>query len=282
MRAVLLPCMGDPFLTEYWLRNYATWRDEVDQLVIGLIDTGEEVRTYIAGLAPAARIVTINHRMPHGGVMHQLLAETDADEILFVEDDAYVRHPGVIDAAFRALDDVDVVGTLRGPDMIGDIAFAHILPCFLFSRRETLAGLDFNAVDVDGARRDTFGMASFALRDKRLDIRKPYVIPYKPPARLQFESWIKDDPPWFHVGGLSMGYGVWLGNDIGQASYGDGVGWDLACRIAWWERCLAETDGLPGPRARYRAALDALIHRQQVGRAEIDAWHAAFEPWVTW
>ena len=283
MRAALLPCMGDPFLTAYWLRNFATWSDAVDQLVIGLIDTGEEVQAYIAGLAPDARIVTIPHRLAHGEVMNQLLTETDADEILFVEDDAYVRHPGVIDAAFRALDDVDVVGTLRGHDMIGDIAFEHILPCFLFSRRETLAGLDFNVMDGPGGiSRDTFGMASFALRDKRLDIRKPYLIPYKAPARPLFETWINEAPPWFHVGGLSMGYGVWLGNDIGQEPYGTDHGWDMACRIAWWERCLAETDGLPGPRERYRAALDALIDRQQVGRAEIDAWRVAFEPWVTW
>jgi hypothetical protein len=275
--------MGDPFLTAYWLRNYETWRGEVDQLVIGLIDPGEEVQAHIAALAPDARIVTIHRRMPHGRVMELLLSETDADEILFVEDDAYVRHPGVVDAAFRALADVDVVGTLRGPDIIDGVEFSHLLPCFLFARRETLAGLDFGTANgSDGIHRDTFGMASFALRDKRLDVRKPYLIPYKVPARPQFESWITDDPPWFHVGGLSMGYGGWLGNDIGQEPYGEDLGWDLACRIAWWERCLAETDGLPGPRARYRAALDGLIDRQQVGRTEIAAWHAAFEPWVTW
>ena len=283
MRAALLPCMGDPFLTAYWLRNYETWRDEVDRLVIAMINTGEEVRAYIAGLAPDATIIDIPKRRPHGRVMDVLYGATDADEVMFIEDDAYVRRPGVIDAAFRALSDFDVVGTLRGPDIINGVEFAHLLPCFLFSRRETLAGLDFGTADgADGINRDTFGMASFALRDRRLDVRKPYLIPYKVPARPQFEGWITDDPPWFHVGGLSMGYGVWLGNDIGQEPYSEDLGWDLACRIAWWERCLAETAGLPGQRARYRAALDALIDRQQVGRAEIAAWHAAFDPWVTW
>ena len=283
MRAALLPCMGDPFLTEYWLRNFATWSSEVDQLVIGLIDTGEEVQAHIASLAPEAKIVDVGRRRPHGRVMELLLTETGADELLFIEDDAYVRRPGVVDAAFRALDDADVVATLRSPDIINGVEFAHLLPCFLFARRGTLDGLDFTVADgPDGINRDTFGMASFALREKRLDVRKPYLIPYKVPARSPFESWIADDPPWFHVGGLSMGYGVWLGDDVGQEAYGEDLGWDLACRIAWWERCLAETTGLPAHRARYRSALDALIDRQHVDRTEIDAWHAAFDPWVTW
>ncbi len=281
---MLLPCSGDPFLTAYWLRNFATWSDEVDQLVIGLIDPGEEVQDHIVGLAPDARIVTIANRKPHGEVMNTLLAAVAADEVMFIEDDAYIRHPGVVDAAFRALADVDVVGTLRNPDEIHGVEYQHLLPCCLFSRRETLMGLPpfSDAIASDGVSRDTFGLASFALRDKKLDVRKPYLIPYFPPARQPFEDWIKDDPPWFHVGGLSMGYGVWLGNDIGQTPYGKDLGWDLACRIAWWERCLSETDGLPTQRSRYRASLDSLIDRQQVDRGEIKAWHAAFKPWVTW
>jgi len=28
--AALLPTPGDPLLARYWLRNYETWRDEVD------------------------------------------------------------------------------------------------------------------------------------------------------------------------------------------------------------------------------------------------------------
>ena len=284
MRAALLPCMGDPFLTEYWLRNFALWRDEVDQLVIGLVNTGGQVRAHIAALAPQARIIDISYRTPHGRVMGTLYEATTAEEIVFVEDDAYIRRPGVIDAAFGALAEADVVGTLRGPDELYGIQFAHLLPCFLFTRRATLDGLDFDAYNAtDGVRRDTFGMASYALRDRRLDVRAPYLIPYTAPARPTFEGWLAEDPPWFHVGGLSMGYGVWLGNDIGQRPYGEDMGWDMACRIAWWERCLAETEGsLPQYHARYRAALDALTEQRQVPRTEIDAWHAAFAPWVTW
>lgn len=283
MRAALLPCMGDPFLTEYWLRNFETWRGEVDQLVIGLINTGDEVVEHIKALAPQATIIDIPKRRPHGAVMRALFEATDADEIVFVEDDAYIRHPGVVAAAFRALANVDVVGTLRGPDEIEGDKFDHILPCFLFVRRDTLAGLVFEAgMGADGVWRDTFGLASYALRDKRLDVREGYRVPYKAPARALFESWLSEDPPWFHVGGLSMGYGIWLGNDIGQEPYGGDMGWDMACRIAWWERCLAKTEGIPAYRARYRAALDALIEQRQVPRADIDAWHTAFEPWVSW
>ncbi len=283
MRAALLPCMGDPFLTEYWLRNFATWRSEVDQLVIGLINTGDQVRARIKALAPQARIVGISSRSPHGQVMNRLYAETDADEIVFVEDDAYVRHPGVIDGAFRALAEFDVVGTLRGPNRLEGIWFFHLMPCFLFARHETLAELDFDAGEAsDGVRRDTFGLASFALRNKRIDVRPAYRPAYKPSTRKEFAGWIAEDPPWFHVGGLSMGYGVWLGNDIGQQPYGADLGWDMACRIAWWERCLTQTEGMPQQRQRYRAALDALAEQRNVGRAEIDAWHATFDQWVTW
>ena len=34
MRAALLPAGGDPYLLAYWLRHYATWADEVDELRI--------------------------------------------------------------------------------------------------------------------------------------------------------------------------------------------------------------------------------------------------------
>lgn len=283
MRAALLPCMGDPFITAYWLRNYETWQSEVDQLVIGLINPGADVRSHITALAPHAKIVDIPTRRPHGQVMNTLLGETTADEVMFIEDDAYIRHPGVVDAAFKALSDFDVVGTLRNDDEYKGDKFAHILPCFLFARRDTLDGLWFEAsLGADDIWRDTFGNASYTLRHKRLDVREGYRIEYKGASRPTFDKWIKKNPPWFHVGGLSMGYGVWLGDDVGQPPYGDDLGWDMAPRVAWWERCLSQTQGMESQRDRYQQALTRLVEQREVSRPEIDAWHKTFDKWVTW
>ena len=105
MRAALLPAGGDPFVNAYWLRHYAQlWADEVDELrivVCGQNDPGV-VRYMLDRVneAPHARVEFFGGRTDHGAVMRYLVDQTSADHIVLLEDDAFVRHPGVVNERF--------------------------------------------------------------------------------------------------------------------------------------------------------------------------------------
>ncbi len=249
-RAALLPAGADPFLLSYWLRNYArVWADEVDELVVYVCgQTDPEALDYIGAqvaAVPHAWVVNTPNRTDHGTVIGQLLNITDADLVMLCEDDAFVRHPGVVNERFRRIErgECDVVGTARGnagPKLIARAAerfgalpetesgeTGHSLyPCFLFARREELLGLpysprflpegtyipslDYTCDQEEGV--DTFTEASWDLRARGLVIeseaayRSNSAFPGSGTDRVDGGA-NNGDAPWFHVGSLSSGYG---------------------------------------------------------------------------
>ncbi len=160
MRAALLPTPGDPFVLAYWLRNYATWRSQVDELVVfvnGLTDP--EAIAYDRRIVEEAggRFVHSSGSAGHDGAIHRLLSETKAEFVVLCEDDAYVRKPIMVGVSFVSIEDdkTDIVGSPRhedyagqyvefGPYTPGDLAeLRHGLwPAFLFARRADLLATD--------------------------------------------------------------------------------------------------------------------------------------------
>ena len=154
-RAALLPAGADPFLIAYWLRNYATWAQFVDELRITVSGALEpEVLAYIEGLvaaAPNATMTHIGHRTDHGKMIGVLLDQTDVTHVMLCEDDAYIRRPGIVDECFRFAEDGGLVATPRDSYASVEVTGAaaatfgegfSFWPCFVFVAREHLLSTD--------------------------------------------------------------------------------------------------------------------------------------------
>ena len=278
--AALLPTPGDPLLARYWLRNYATWRDEVDELVV--LVNGADPDEAAALYAEAGATVHVERtRIGHGEALNALVSRADADAVVFVEDDAFVREPGAIRASLASH---RVLGTPRGGmDPAIEAAAVRkwgaivgpdtstgpgLWPCFLFAPTAMLRDLDFRArlwhegETIPGLgyavphdmTTDTMTQAALLLRSRA------EVVPV-----VQFkELWQKTLPtsaPWFHAGGLS--------NDPASARPDIGMdnleGRDWAHRFWWWRRIGHD-------------------YREHWERAAVDPdyWTPIVEPWINW
>jgi hypothetical protein len=159
MRAALLPTPGDPFMLAYWLRNFETWAEHVDELVVLINGEGHNFDPPAALLDhPKAHVTSTSARMGHDGALRWLLENTSADHVMLCEDDAYVRKPEAVDRAFRAITSgaVDIVGSPRHEDYASSplqewprkLTKDHeevrrgLWPAFLFARRRDLLDTD--------------------------------------------------------------------------------------------------------------------------------------------
>ena len=259
-RVALLPAGGDPFLLAYWAQHYRQWCPEVDSLWVHVVGQSDpDVIAYIARqFLGSDRVTNQGGREPHGQVLRRMAAEADPDDVvLFLEDDAFVRHPGVIDERFRLVESgaVDVVGTARGNATPNLIARAEELygpspittsgetglslyPCFLFARRRDIpdhldscawkAGDHIEALDYTCTAEeacDTFTHASWVMRQRGLRIKAEAAY-RSDSAHAPQAGWRTvdggantGDAPWFHVGSLSSGYGCAFLSDPGTYDF---------------------------------------------------------------
>lgn len=308
MRVGLLPTPGDPLVCDYWLRNYErVWRDEIDELhvLVNGSAPGEAAEMFRRA---GASVVEANERIGHGQALSVLLDSCpNADEVVLLEDDAYVRMPGVIAMTLEHLQEWNAVfGTPRGgmsPQVeqaalerwgevwSSDGSGGHGLwPCFLFARHsalqqvsheggfhsrswltgDTIPGLNYTPTEE--VTTDTFTLAAFLLRG-RFPIK---VVPqYKELFQKSYRA-CEYTPPWFHAGGLSN----WENleeqpGDIG----GTNGGLDWAHRLWWWFR-TAEKSDLPGRTSRMMQCLSA-VDRLGV-EEEFEKWENTLLPWINW
>ena len=320
-RAALLPAGADPFLNAYWLRAYReVWADEVDELRVMVCGQRDpEVIEYLLDLAHALPHTTVGFlpdRTDHGRVMRLLLEQTDADHVVFLEDDAFVRQPGVIDERFRRIESgqTDIVGTARGSASMNLIERAAqlwgdgpvtptgetglaLFPCFVFGRRGDLAAcsafsathwpagtylppLDITTWDEEAA--DTFTYASWELRSRglRIDSEAAYRSSHR-----------GADAPWFHVGSLSAGYGnAFMANLTPESRAGivadvsdPGQLGDWQKRMAWWIRVWEHWDGcLPEHHERYGRELQQFMEDVGAQPAQVQMIAHFFQPLITW
>lgn len=273
--AALLPTPGDPLLARYWVRNYEqVWRGEVDDLIV-LCNGG---RADYPGT-----VVNVDRMLGHGQAMRDLLHATDADVVVYVEDDAFVREPGAIRSRLERAYQGEVIGCPRGgmdpaiaeaatekwgPVVGPDGSSGHGLwPAFLFARRDALMATDrrFESTTWQTGERvsglgyrvprpmttDTMTSVAFQLRAQgpiTLDVNHKELDQKVLPAH---------GAPYFHAGGLS--------ND--PHSMRDGIppesneGRDWAHRFWWWRRIGHDYD----PRGQ-----------------DVDHWTPIVEPWINW
>src|SRR4051812_43894649 len=159
-RAALLPAGSDPFLNAYWLRHYKTWADSVDELHIAVCGPlPPEVMDYTRACAADAPNVIVHRfekRTDHGSVLTYLFDQTSADNVLLIEDDAFIRDPRVVGEAFERIErgETDIIGCPRAGYATENIISAArarfgdeprglaLWPCFLFVSRDRLDATD--------------------------------------------------------------------------------------------------------------------------------------------
>ena len=294
------------------------WADEVDHLLV-LVNGGDpELLQPLFDHAADAKEhggLTVwyePNRVGHGEALKFLLEQCSDEEVVLVEDDAYVRFPGRVNAAFTWRQPVPgvVLGSPRGgysaelgvaaterwgPSVGPDTSSGHGLwPCFLFADRAdllavahlfpaqtwragtTVPGLDY--VCPSEMHTDTFSAAAFVLRDTRPVVPVPQYKEIEQKLRV-----VENRAPWFHAGGLSNldpVRGV-VGNlNRGIAGTNDGLDW--ASRVWWWRRCL-DTAGpdLDDLKDGYRATLDSLVAEAGIA-SQVEEWDAVYPACITW
>lgn len=314
--AALLPIHDDPLSLRFWLANYeAVWKDEVDELVILISGPG-------AADVPAegtnVRVIRHPGHIIHtGDALEELVAATDADILMFCEDDAYVRTPGAVAGCIAkiASGEADVIGSPREPASEELIWVSHakfggrvhldedfgnaVWPCFAFVRRSTLEqtngkigptayvkgdyvpGLDYT-VQQETASDETFVGTCWQMRAN--GARFMYVRQYRINDPMLHDL-AATNPPWFHVGSLSSGAGLSRGALDGDeqtnlAHIATNPS-EFIRRISWWRRFA---DSAPPSKVRnvYSKALDHLVDAAKLDHGAIAERTRLFDSLVSW
>ncbi len=250
MRTALLQTPGDPATLTYWLRNFETWRDEVDELVV-LINNlyYPDFMAYDERVIKehGGRTLWYEGRVQHGDCIDILLHQA-SDLVVLCEDDAYVRTPGSVRAAFDRIEtgQTDVIGSPRYQDTLSNKIegswgpltqdFSEIervlWPTFLFARAsdllatnrrfgydtwnigDTVAGLDLE-VTPELCRYvgtgDYLGLDVFygtTYQLRKAGLRIEHVNRVRVLNVDATEQWVKNDPPWVHVTEISTFLGA--------------------------------------------------------------------------
>jgi hypothetical protein len=323
--AALLPTPGDPFLVRHWLRHCELWRDEVDELrvLVGGQNDSEAcdyIRVHVEELGGVYMERQTGGRVAHGDALGILISETDADVVVLLEDDAYVRFRGEI---ARHLDhlldgDADVVASPRvsmSPNLevaaqerwprahrLEDLSKGHgMWPAFVFAYREhlletdrryapeqwaqglTVPGLRYTVPEEEVAITDTFGSVALQLRDRRrvLDVPQWKVLGIWELYPAAREMRMG----WFHIGTLASSGN--LGGyeppafQLGNQAQDEIDEW--AHRLGWWRRCLdLYGHELPGHADRYAKNWERLREHLGVSLSAVDRWRSLDDRMVTW
>lgn len=309
-RAALLPAGSDPFLLAYWLRNFATWSQYVDELHVAVCGPLEpEPLAYIESLiasTPGATLYHLDKRTDHGTVIGLLVDKTSADTVMLCEDDAFVRRPEVIDQCFRVAEAGGIAATPRGGYAAHEVVAASVQkfgdyhaywPCFVFVSRAALMATDhdfggtiwspgqklFDYTFREMGGSDTLVSASLQLR--AMGLPETLIDNH----RLSGQT-VPDDAPWVHVGSLSGGHGNMFMADIPEDRYrfeldmfGRLPPGNALQRVAWWQRAWRAADGaIPEYHARYWAGLEKFRADIGISQPAIDAYWFENLPIVTW
>ena len=302
MRAALLPTPGDPRMLAYWLRNYQTWRDQVDELLVLVngaspsdLETDEALITAAGG-----RMLKADQRLGHDGAILALLFNTSASHVVLCEDDAYVRTPAAVGEAFARIEDgsTDLVGSPRHEDYVdqwqewgeyvpGDLAeLRHGLwPAFLFARRSDLLATDrvfgdqawYVGEEIVGwgtVTPETCAFVGIAPHYVHLDTLIGTTIQLRAAGlrtELVHRVRLYDAPavetwplaPWFHVTGLSTLDQALSGEPLPDLDEHGGL-WTR--RAAWWIRTGVD--------------LGDFTERTGMRSEDLEAWTARFDRWA--
>lgn len=310
-RAVLLVAAADPYLDAFWLRNFATWRSEVDELKV-IVNAQYDVvlQSFIEERVEevGGSVVEFSPALDHGVAIKRAMPSIESDHVLLMEEDAFVRHPKSVGEMFARIESgqTDVIGGPRSngtPEVIayGNDEYGQLVastgeagpllwPCFLWARTADLRRLDhysawggweaFAFRFQEYQSMDTFGWASLQIRHLGLRVQAE---PNYRSDLAKMAGW--GDMPWFHVGGLSTGWGVYIMEPKGlhDATFMRGTDLtDWAKRVAIWRILADRNDGPPGLIEQYRASIAKFVEDTGMAEGDIAQWRSTFDRLIGW
>lgn len=89
-------------ISDYFLKNFEIWQDEVDQLVI--LDSNWGIKVH----NPKIKVITTNPNLRYYEAYKETTPQLEG-KLLFVDNDMVIYRKGVVKKAFDKLDDYDVV-----------------------------------------------------------------------------------------------------------------------------------------------------------------------------
>lgn len=312
MRVALLPAMDDGFSIAFWLRNFRTWADEVDRLIV--LTSGPSAETIpIEG----ERIDVLRYPgdwVQHGAALNILVGHTAPGDLLMLcEEDGYIRRPGVVREHFDRLEaGLDVLASPRdggsmdlldaahkrwGECRAGDEQGTGFWPAFCFIRRDILTATDSlyeprrwrkgqvvpglrRRAREDGASDETMMSVSWQIRDSgaRIELTEQYRVS----VGFLMQKWLPRDPPWMHIGSLSAGAGLYNGVSRFDPAHVASIPYDWTRRISWWRRFALDAPEDHPRRARYLALLDELVRDSGLDPYLVEKWSETYDRWITW
>lgn len=253
MRAALLPFAGDPVLITFWWQFFVdVWADEVDELRAYLCyaDAREEYVEYIDNLINPHPKAIFEHKdiSGYGWGQKPLTEDTDAEYLVYLEDDAFIYKNGALDEQFRKLEDgtYDIIGSPRisvdmdiheaqmkkyGLKEEGYDYGANFWPNFFFATKDIIMKTDMHfggkewhkgdyieeldyTVQKETAGADTQSWVSIQLRaltDKIGIIPQYKAYPHIDEQLRQANEWtFSPNAKWIHAGSISSGIMMYL------------------------------------------------------------------------
>lgn len=247
-RSTLLPLSGDPIVAAFWIQFFPIWKDEIDTLYVCLnapfIGKNDPLADFYRKLFDVPKI-KFTHRVPggdHGPGLTQMVKDAKEEEIMFIEEDAYVYDQGIIAKQFDKLKQFDFLGSSRGSCDMGIYQAEEIKwgvvssgwdsgpnfwPNYFFVKRSLLMKTDLNfgsknwksgehikeldyTTDHDCSA-DTFGWLIIQLRTLS---NKVGYIPQNKAYAFSTDAFDKSYP-WIHAGSLSSGTTHYLRDENG-------------------------------------------------------------------
>jgi len=301
VRAALLPTPGNPHMLRYWLANFETWREHVDELLVYINggDPADHEESFDLATDAGAKVVATDWSAGHAGALLALVQGTEADNVVLCEDDAYVRWPASVREAFDDAENGLAVGSPRHEDYHGHtVAFPPytpgdfsemrrgLWPTFLFIKRQHLFDTDRNFSDmrwtigshIEGwgdVTRELCEYVGVAAEYVHLDtffgttfqlrakgLRTRLVHHVRLFDAAAADNW--EPGPWFHVTGLSTLQDALSFDGSTFLPDLDEHGGLWTRRVAWWRRVgidMSEFIRLVGIREDDLAAWDRRFDR---------------------
>lgn len=313
---------GDPCLTSYWLRNAATWRDQVDELLV-LVNRQTNVRIVNFLRRETEKVggvfYHVHGHLIHGEATRMLVGHTDASHVLLIEDDAFVRYPDAVGSAFESVEnDTYVVrGSPRGcmsPDLEaaaqakwgvpepmsieGDLSGYGLWPNFVVAETALLRattqkyesffwpeGEMIPGIGVEAAPggSHTDSFTGTAFELRGLGAKIVPIEQWAHTARQTIPDAVR--PGWFHAGGLSNGDFLNYGNfgNVHDCG-GNNEGLDWARRLWWWRRAFdtRSEDCLTERESELYATSLDRLTAELNVAEQVAEWDKTEPWWITW
>lgn len=278
-RSCFVSSSGDPYTVLNLFSYYDNWKDEIDELWIGLNSTmPREVMTeLIKKLPKGVNILYLNRQIGYGKPLELLLNLSPEGNVLLLEDDTIIFKKGVVDNYFTLLekDDFDLIGSPRmscTADTANRLADEFKLnyegrgdkgpmfwPCFLWVKKSLLLKTDRNFDPSPWG--DTFAWMSVQLRrliksEKILEIPQYHCSPDDDINKENKWGIFDGNCGYMHLGSLSSGIQSYLltEDQIPLADLEAGIKAEnpqpipntreMHNRIMWWWYCYKTNEGL--------------------------------------